>query len=161
VRLCITLTDKPRDSQLFCADDLASALLDATLVIAPVRDRPRVLIVEDYVDAREMYSEYLRLSGYEVFEAANGLEGVERALETLPDIILMDFSLPVIDGWEATRRLKADRRTAAIPVVGLTGHELADGADSARRAGCDRFVTKPCLPDDVMREVESVLKKRR
>jgi CheY-like chemotaxis protein len=127
-------------------------------VISPQRDPARVLIVEDYLDAREMYSEYLRLSGFEVFEAANGLEGVERAIETLPDIILMDFSLPVIDGWEATRRLKADHRTAAIPVVGLTGHELADGGEGARRAGCDRFITKPCLPDDVVREVESVLK---
>jgi two-component system cell cycle response regulator DivK len=140
--------------------DVASPLL-AWLQVIPRRAEPqRVLVVEDYADAREMYSEYLRLSGFEVVEATNGLEAVERAIATLPDVILMDFSLPVIDGWEATRRLKADPRTSHIPVVALTGHDLADGAEGARRAGCERFVTKPCLPDDLVQEVEGVLAER-
>ena len=139
---------------------VASPLLAWDLVIPRRTDSRRVLVVDDYPDAREMYSEYLRLSGFEVVEATNGLEAVERAIESLPDLILMDFSLPVIDGWEATRRLKADPRTSGIPVVALTGHDLADGAEGARRAGCDRFVTKPCTPDELVQEVEGVLAER-
>ena len=73
--------------------------------------RSRVLVVDDYADAREMYSEYLQLSGFDVIEAANGVDAVRRAVEDHPDIILMDLSLPGMDGWEATQRLKADRRT--------------------------------------------------
>ncbi|MFI5178084.1 MAG: response regulator [Vicinamibacterales bacterium] len=120
--------------------------------------RPRVLIVDDYPDAREMYSEYLELSGFEVIEAVNGMEALARAADSAPDIILMDLSLPVMDGWEATRRLKADARTASIPVVALTGHELAGLSEGARRAGCDAFVTKPCLPEDLVREIRRVLR---
>jgi two-component system cell cycle response regulator DivK len=119
--------------------------------------RPRVLIVDDYLDAREMYAEYLEFSGFEVVEAANGMEALARAVDSAPDIILMDLSLPVMDGWEATRRLKADARTAAIPVVALTGHELVGLSEGARRAGCDAFVAKPCLPEDLVREIRKVL----
>ena len=111
--------------------------------------RPRVLLVDDYPDAREMYSEYLQYSGFDVVEASNGMEALTRAHESEPDIILMDLSLPVMDGWEATRRLKADNRTADIPVVALTGHALAGISDGARLAGCDAFITKPCLPEDL------------
>lgn len=120
-------------------------------------ERSRVLLVDDYPDAREMYSEYLRFSGFDVVEAANGLEALERAADSSPDIILMDLSLPVMDGWEATRRLKANRQTSSIPVVALTGHALAGVSEDARRAGCDAFVTKPCLPEDLVREIRRVL----
>jgi two-component system, cell cycle response regulator DivK len=120
-------------------------------------DRPRVLLVDDYPDAREMYSEYLQFSGFDVVQAANGMEALERALDANPDIILMDLSLPVMDGWEATRRLKADKRTAGIPVVALTGHALAGISEGARKAGCDAFVTKPCLPEDLVKEIQRVL----
>jgi CheY-like chemotaxis protein len=119
--------------------------------------RPRVLIVDDYPDAREMYSEYLQFSGFDVVEATNGMEALQRAVDTEPDIILMDLSLPVMDGWEATRRLKADKRTASIPVVALTGHALAGISEGARKAGCDAFVTKPCLPEDLVKEIRKVL----
>ena len=119
--------------------------------------RPRVLLVDDYPDAREMYSEYLQYSGFEVVEAGNGMEALQRAVETAPDIILMDLSLPVMDGWEATRRLKADPRTAQIPVVALTGHALAGISEGAKKAGCDAFVTKPCLPDELVKEIRKVL----
>jgi CheY-like chemotaxis protein len=122
--------------------------------------RGRVLLVDDYPDAREMYSEYLQFSGFEVVEAANGIEALERAVEAKPDIILMDLSLPVMDGWEATRRLKADKRTAGIPVVALTGHALAGISEGAKRAGCDAFVTKPCLPEDLVKEIQKVLNDR-
>jgi two-component system, cell cycle response regulator DivK len=117
----------------------------------------RVLLVDDYPDAREMYSEYLKFSGFDVVEASNGVEALERAIQTSPDIILMDLSLPVMDGWEATRRLKEDVRTAAIPVVALTGHALAGMFEGAKRAGCDAFVTKPCLPEDLVKEIHNVL----
>lgn len=117
----------------------------------------RVLVVDDYSDAREMYSEYLSVAGFDVTEAANGMEALQCAADMRPDIILMDLSLPVMDGWEATRRLKADRRTAHIPVVALTGHALADISVGAMKAGCDAFVTKPCLPEDLVKEIYKVL----
>jgi CheY-like chemotaxis protein len=122
-------------------------------------NKPRVLVVDDYPDAREMYSEYLAYSGYEVIEAATGIEALQRAIDDQPDIILMDLSLPVMDGWEATRRLKADDRTAGIPVVALTGHALAGISEGAKRAGCDAFVTKPCLPEDLVHEIKRVLER--
>lgn len=118
---------------------------------------PLVLVVEDYQDAREMYAAYLQFSGYRVAEATNGLEAIEQATALLPDIILMDLALPKMDGWEATRRLKADDRTRHIPIVALTGHALAGHADGARDAGCDAFVTKPCLPDDLVAEIRRML----
>jgi two-component system cell cycle response regulator DivK len=120
-------------------------------------ERPRVLVVDDYTDAREMYSEYLQYSGFDVIEAGNGVEALERAADSSPDIILMDLSLPVMDGWEATRRLKADQATADIPIVALTGHALAGILEGARKAGCDAFVTKPCLPEDLVKEIQKVL----
>ena len=120
-------------------------------------DRPRVLLVDDYPDAREMYTEYLEFSGFDVVQAGNGVEALQRAADAAPDIILMDLSLPVMDGWEATRRLKADQRTAGIPVVALTGHALAGISEGARKAGCDAFVTKPCLPEDLVKEIRRIL----
>lgn len=116
-----------------------------------------VLVVEDYQDAREMYTAYLQFSGYRVAEATNGLEAIEKTLELMPDIILMDLALPKMDGWEATRRLKSDDRTKHIPIVALTGHALAGHAEGARQAGCDAFVTKPCLPDALVAEVQRML----
>jgi CheY-like chemotaxis protein len=122
--------------------------------------RPLVLVVEDYEDAREMYAAYLVFSGYRVAEATNGLEAIEKAVELSPDIILMDLALPRMDGWEATRRLKGDERTRHIPIVALTGHALAGHAEGARRAGCDSFVTKPCLPDALVAEIHRMLAER-
>ena len=119
-----------------------------------------VLVVEDYQDAREMYAAYLQFSGYRVAEATNGEEAIEKTLELLPDIILMDLALPKMDGWEATRRLKSDERTKHIPIVALTGHALAGHAEGARQAGCDSFVTKPCLPDALVAEIKKMLPER-
>jgi two-component system cell cycle response regulator DivK len=118
---------------------------------------PLILVVDDYQDAREMYAEYLQFSGFRVAEARNGNEAVERAFELQPDLILMDLSLPGMDGWEATRQLKSDERTRRIPVVALTGHALAGASEGAKKAGCDSFVTKPCLPDDLVVEVRRML----
>lgn len=119
-----------------------------------------VLVVEDYQDAREMYTAYLQFSGYRVAEATDGFEAVEKSIELLPDIILMDLALPRMDGWEATRRLKSDDRTKDIPIVALTGHALAGFAEGARLAGCDAFVTKPCLPDALVAEIQRMLASR-
>ncbi len=119
--------------------------------------RPLVLVVDDFADNREMYSEYLGYSGYEVIEARNGKEALEAAQARMPDIIIMDLSLPVMDGWEATRRLKADERTRRIPVVALTGHALAGHSKGARDAGCDSFLAKPCLPDQLVAEIKRML----
>lgn len=118
---------------------------------------PLILVVDDYQDAREMYAEYLQFSGFRVAEARNGNEAVDKAFELRPDLILMDLSLPGMDGWEATRQLKSDERTRHIPVVALTGHALAGASEGARKAGCDSFVTKPCLPDDLVIEVRRML----
>jgi len=118
---------------------------------------PLILVVDDYEDAREMYAEYLRFCGFRVAEARNGNEALDQAFELRPNLILMDLSLPGMDGWEATRQLKADDRTRHIPVVALTGHALAGASEGAKKAGCDSFVTKPCLPDDLVVEVRRML----
>ena len=119
--------------------------------------QPLVLVVEDYQDAREMYAAYLEFSGYRVAEATNGVEALEQAHALKPDIILMDLALPKMDGWEATRQLTADVRTRNIPIVALTGHALAGHAEGAKAAGCDAFVTKPCLPDALVAEIRRML----
>jgi two-component system, cell cycle response regulator DivK len=121
------------------------------------RTQPLVLVVEDYQDAREMYAAYLQFSGFDVAEATNGEEAIEKAIQLMPDIILMDLALPRMDGWEATRQLKGSDRTRHIPIVALTGHALAGHAEGARQAGCDAFVTKPCLPDALVAEIKRLL----
>ena len=122
------------------------------------RDRPRVLLVDDYPDAREMYTEYLEFSGFEVVEAGNGMEALQRAIDESPDIILMDLSLPGIDGWEVTRRLKADERTKVVPIIALTAHAMRGDEDRAREAGCDYYLAKPISPKKVVEEVRKILK---
>ncbi|MCC7033074.1 MAG: response regulator [Acidobacteria bacterium] len=121
---------------------------------------PLVLVVDDYADARQMYAEWLQVSGFRVAEAADGNAAIDLACALTPDVILMDLSLPGMDGWEATRRLKADTRTRHIPVVALTGHVMSSALEQARLAGCDRFVIKPALPDIVVEEVRQALSKR-
>lgn len=116
-----------------------------------------VLVVDDYADARQIYVEYLEVMGFRVAEARNGEEALEQAFALLPDIILMDLALPGMDGWEASRRLKQDPRTKKIPIVALTGHALAGHEESAKQAGCDAFVAKPCLPDALVAEIRRIL----
>jgi len=121
------------------------------------RTRPLVLIVEDQSDLRQLYVQELTISGFDVIEAANGLDAIAHSSSHYPDVILMDLSLPVLDGWEATRRLKSDSRTAHIPVVALTAHDGSGELQRATRAGCDWFVPKPCPPNDLIEEVRRVL----
>lgn len=120
--------------------------------------RPTVLLVEDYDDAREMYRDYLEYSGFIVETAKDGAEALAKAQSVAPDIVLMDLSLPGIDGWEATRRLKADPATAHLTIVALSAHALAAEGDRAREAGCDGFIPKPCLPSDLVTQLVTYLK---
>src|SRR2546422_1571662 len=121
------------------------------------RTRPLVLIVEDQSDLRQLCAQELTISGFDVTEAANGLDAIAHCSSQYPDVILMDLSLPVLDGWEATRRLKSDSRTAHIPVVALTAHDGSGELQRATRAGCDWFVPKPCPPDALVAEIRRVL----
>jgi CheY-like chemotaxis protein len=121
---------------------------------------PLVLIVDDFADNREMYGQFLEFSGFRVAEAQNGHEALEKAFALKPDLIVMDLSLPGLDGWEATRRLKADGRTRTTPVIALTGHALAGHSKGAIEAGCDAFITKPCLPERLLEEIRKMLDSR-
>jgi len=118
---------------------------------------PLVLLVDDYVDNREMYAEYLVYAGYRVAQAGNGAEALDLAYELHPDLVVMDLSLPVMDGWEATRQLKANPRTHGTPVIALTGHALAGHSRRARQAGCDAFLVKPCMPEELEAVVARML----
>jgi CheY-like chemotaxis protein len=122
---------------------------------------PLVLVVDDYLEAREICAEYLGFHGYRVVTAEDGLQALERAFEVLPDVILMDLSLPELDGWAATRRLKADPRTRGIPIVALTGHALSAERERALAAGCDDVITKPVVPRELLAEVERQLARAR
>jgi CheY-like chemotaxis protein len=116
-----------------------------------------VLVVEDYDDARLMYRMGLEFAGFAVEEARDGEEALDKARNAKPDLILMDLALPKIDGWEVSRRLKADPATRGIPIVALTGHALESHARDAALAGCDAFIAKPCLPDDLANRVRKML----
>jgi two-component system cell cycle response regulator DivK len=121
------------------------------------RERPIVLIAEDQQELRQLYAEHLTLSGFDVIQAVNGAEAIDLTSSQLPDVILMDLSMPVVDGWEATKRLRADSRTKHIPVVALTAHDGSGELQRATSAGCDWFVPKPCPPDALITEVRRVL----
>ena len=125
--------------------------------MAAVREQPLILLAEDFEDARELYRDYLEFSGFSVLTANNGREAVEQAVTVQPDIILMDASMPVLDGWQATRELKANPATKHIPVLALTAHAFDDARREAKEVGCDGFVTKPCLPDDLVTKIRSCL----
>lgn len=124
------------------------------------RDRPLILLVEDQHELRRLYVEQLTLSGFDVLEAANGADAITHTTSHAPDVVLMDLSLPGVDGWEATRRLKQDARTAHIPVVALTAHDGSGELERATHAGCDWFVPKPCPPDALITEVRRILSTR-
>lgn len=112
-----------------------------------------VLLVEDNRDNRVIYGMMLEHAGYEIIEAVDGEEGIERAREHHPALILMDISIPKIDGYTATRILKADASTANIPIIALTAHALAGEEQRAREAGCDGYLAKPVEPKRVLEEV--------
>ena len=113
-----------------------------------------ILLVEDNEDNLVVYRTILEHVGYRVIEARDGEEGVSRAREHLPDLILMDISIPKLDGWEATQRLKSDDGTRDIPIIALTAHALEEDRQKAIQAGCDGYLAKPVEPRRVVQEVE-------
>lgn len=117
----------------------------------------RILLVEDDEMNRDMLSRRLIKRGYDVTIAVDGQEGVDKAASMNPDLILMDMSLPVMDGWEATRILKADEGTKGIPVIALTAHAMSGDEDKARSAGCDDFDTKPVELTRLLGKIEALL----
>lgn len=117
----------------------------------------RILLVEDNEDNRLVYRTILDHYGFTVLEAADGEEGMRRARVDAPDLILMDVSIPKVDGWEATRQLKADPATARIPIIALTAHALATDRAKAQEVGCDGYLAKPVEPRRVVEEVQKHL----
>ena len=118
-----------------------------------------VLLVEDNEDNLIVYRTILDHVGYRVIEARDGEEGVARARADHPDLILMDVSLPKMDGWEATRRIKADAGTREIPIIAVTAHALDDDREKATQVGCDGYLAKPVAPRRVVEEVERFIGK--
>ena len=119
---------------------------------------PVILLVEDNLHNRRIFQGVLVHAGFQVFEAEDGGRALELAAEKRPDLILMDLSIPVVDGWECTRRLKADAALRAIPIVALTAHAMRGDEDRARAAGCDGYLSKPISPKRVVEEVKRILK---
>uniref|UniRef100_B8HVV7 Response regulator receiver protein n=1 Tax=Cyanothece sp. (strain PCC 7425 / ATCC 29141) TaxID=395961 RepID=B8HVV7_CYAP4 len=120
---------------------------------------PKILLVEDNEMNRDMLSRRLTRKGYDVTIAVDGQQGVELAHTQTPDLILMDMSLPVIDGWEATRQLKASSQTQAIPVIALTAHAMSGDREKALEAGCDDYDTKPIDLPQLLSKIEALLGK--
>jgi two-component system cell cycle response regulator DivK len=120
-----------------------------------------VLIAEDFEDAREMYADYLAYGGMTVITAVDGAQAVRLATEHRPDVIVMDAGLPRLTGWEATAMLKGNPDTCEMPILMLTGHVFRESERTAKEAGVDAFVSKPCLPDDLCRAIVTLAREAR
>jgi two-component system, cell cycle response regulator DivK len=130
--------------------------------VSLVSDWPLVLLVEDDRDGRLLFAEWLLGAGFRVEQAHNGLQALERARDLLPDVILTDLNIPGIDGYELTRRLKSDPRTAAIPVAAITGYgPFTQDPARADRAGCEIVLVKPCDPDVVAQTLTALITEAR
>jgi hypothetical protein len=119
----------------------------------------RVLLVEDNELNRDMLSRRLQRRGFTVMLAVDGQQGIDMAIEQLPELILMDMNLPVIDGWEATKTLKANPATQKIPVIGLTAHAMTGDREKCLAAGCDQYDTKPIDFESLIEKIQDLLKK--
>jgi len=120
---------------------------------------PLILLVEDNEMNRDMLSRRLARKGYEIVQAVDGAQGVAMATQQKTDLILMDMSLPVLDGWEATRLLKADEATAHIPIIALTAHAMSEDRERALAAGCDDYDTKPVELPRLLEKIEALIEK--
>ena len=119
---------------------------------------PIILLVEDNLHNRKIFQGVLAHAGFQVVEAEDGGKALSAVVEKRPDLILMDLSIPVVDGWECTRRLKADPATRAIPIIALTAHAMRGDEERARSAGCDGYLSKPISPKRVVEEVKRTLR---
>lgn len=120
---------------------------------------PRILLVEDNEMNRDMLSRRLQRRGYEVLIAIDGQQGVTMAQSQSPDLILMDMSLPVLDGWEATRALKSSQRTKEVPIIALTAHAMSTDRERAMEAGCDDYDTKPIELTRLLAKMEALIER--
>src|SRR5471032_3690236 len=118
----------------------------------------KILVVEDTEDNRQILRDLLGMAGYDMVEAHDGAEGVAKAAEHKPDLILMDIQLPVMDGYEATRRIKANPELRAIPIIVVTSYALSGDEEKARASGCDAYVTKPYSPRQLLAKINEYLK---
>ncbi|HET6281251.1 MAG TPA: response regulator [Polyangia bacterium] len=130
--------------------------------VATDAQQPLVLLVDDFDDARQLYAEYLGGCGFRVAEAVDGNQALEKAFALRPDVIVMDLTLPGIDGWTAIRQLKSDERTGSIPVLAMSGHSRDlhrrhDDPQNDRKLGWDVYLTKPCLPDELLATIQRML----
>lgn len=122
---------------------------------------PIVLLVEDDLDGRRMYADWLSDAGFRVDQAHNGFQALERAFDSRPDVVVTDLNIPGIDGFELTRRLKQDARTRDVPVLAVTGYAaFASDPERARRAGCDAVLAKPCSPEDLEAAIRGLIRER-
>jgi two-component system cell cycle response regulator DivK len=117
----------------------------------------KILVVEDTEDNRQILRDLLGMAGYDIIEAQDGAEGVAKAAEHKPDLVLMDIQMPVMDGFEATRRIKANPLLKAIPVIAVTSYALSGDEDKAREAGCDGYIAKPYSPRALLAKVRETL----
>jgi len=120
---------------------------------------PKILLVEDNEMNRDMLSRRLQRKGFQVIIAVDGAQGVAMAQADAPDLILMDMSLPVLDGWEATRQLKASAQTRSIPIIALTAHAMSGDQERALQAGCDHYDTKPIELPRLLEKINALLNK--
>ena len=170
--LChIDLSNAAREHLISCemvarldAESLAAeirALLVTGSKVAPVartnRSTPLVLIAEDHAGTRELYSVYLKSQGWRVVLAEDGLVAIRKSVASKPDVIVMDLSLPLIDGVQVIRRLKRRTATSRIPIIACTGRGSSRSHEVASEAGCDGYVVKPCLPEQLLKEIHAVL----
>ena len=126
-------------------------------ISAEKRQPSTILIVDDHPDQRDMYATYFAAHGFRALTAPDGGSAISLAIAEHPSVIVMDLSLPHIDGWEATRRLKRHSATSHIPIIACSAHVLGAASEHALDAGCDVFVAKPCLPADLLAEVRTLL----
>src|SRR5688572_11227797 len=121
---------------------------------------PVVLIADDSEDTREMYAEFLRYLGFNVATANDGKAALDKVRSQPPDVLVLDLTMPGLDGWAVATAVKAHAETKAVRIIAVTGHALAGAEAEARKAGVDAFLTKPCLPDDLAAEIGRQLRKR-
>jgi DNA-binding response OmpR family regulator len=119
-------------------------------------DSPTVLIVDDDFDSRRMYSDYFRMMGWVVFTAADGRSGIDKATDLMPSVIVLDLSMPRVDGWTVLVHLRESSWTAAVPIVVVSA--VVDARDKAFEAGCDAYLTKPCSPDVLWLQIRALLR---
>jgi CheY-like chemotaxis protein len=131
--------------------------VDQTPVRVAMRktDRPMILVVDDDSDAREIYSEFLKSKGCDVYIAKDGAEAVKKAADLWPNVVVMDLAMPTMDGWEAIRRLHQSSWTSMIPVIAVSA--VSEGRDAAFAVGCDAYLMKPCLPQVLWAQIQALL----